>query len=84
MTTLQKLLSQFALTAHQLSTGYTTRLAHRTLAGVYTLQEALSQVGLAAPTLSDAAFGGTGTATAEWIAMNTALAPFGISIWRAG
>ena len=79
----QKLLSAFAFHAHQLTDGYTIRLTHRSLSSVYSLAEAMSSVGLQAPTLSDSAFAGSGTATAAWIAMNTSLAPFGIQIWRA-
>ena len=77
----QKLLSQFAFHAVQI-TDYVIRLTHRSLAGVYTLQEAMAQVGLSAPTLSDSAFASSGN-TAAWTAMNTSLAEFGISIWRA-
>ena len=48
----QKLLSAFAFHAHQI-TDHVIRLTHRSLSGVYTLQEAMSSVGLQAPTLSD-------------------------------
>ena len=77
----QVLLANFSFHAHQIS-NYVIRLQHRTLATVYTLAEAMSSCGMVAPTLSDSAFSGTGN-TADWTAMNTALAPFGIQIWRA-
>ena len=80
----QKLLSQFAFHAHQI-TDHVIRLSHRTLSSTFTLAEAMASVGMVvnSAALGDAAFAGTGTSTTAWQALNQELANHGMALWRA-
>ena len=85
-----KLLSQFTPVAMTVSGNYTLRFAHKNLGVYYTIAQALASCGTLlsgfVEDFSPPASGGTSDAerngTAGWIAMNQAMGPVGIQIWR--
>ncbi len=87
---LMKLVSQFSFSAMTVGGNYTLRLIHKSLGTYYTLEQALKSCGVMlsgfVEDFSPPASGGTSDAerngTPGWIAMNTALGPHGIQIWR--
>ena len=78
---LMKLVSQFSFSAMTVGGNYTLRLIHKSLGTYYTLEQALKSCGVMLSGFVED-FSGTGVATAGWIAMNQALGPHGLQIYR--